>query len=46
MTIANIVGEALDIHRLTPTKLARRQRIERLLDDVGLRSFAVGTLPA
>jgi oligopeptide transport system ATP-binding protein len=36
MTIANIVGEALDIHRLTPTKLARRQRIERLLDDVGL----------
>ncbi len=36
MTVANIVGEALDIHRLAPNPTARRQRIERLLQDVGL----------
>jgi len=36
MTIADIIGEALDIHRLTPDPAARRQRIENLLQDVGL----------
>jgi len=36
--VENIIGEALDIHRLTPTAAARRQRVERLLQDVGLDS--------
>lgn len=36
MTVEDIVGEALDIHRLTPTADARRQRVETLLKDVGL----------
>lgn len=36
MTVGEIVGEALDIHRLTPTPEARRQRIEQLLQQVGL----------
>jgi oligopeptide transport system ATP-binding protein len=36
MTVAGIVGEALDIHRLAPDADARRRRIESLLTDVGL----------
>jgi oligopeptide/dipeptide ABC transporter ATP-binding protein len=35
-TIENIIGEALDVHRLASNSAARRQRIERLLADVGL----------
>jgi oligopeptide transport system ATP-binding protein len=35
-TVANIIGEALDIHRLAPNAAARRQRVESLLQDVGL----------
>ena len=35
-TVRNIIGEALDIHRLAPNAAARRQRVERLLQDVGL----------
>ena len=34
--VGNIIGEALDIHRLAPNAAARRQRVERLLQDVGL----------
>jgi oligopeptide transport system ATP-binding protein len=34
--VGNIIGEALDIHRLAPTSAARRQRVESLLADVGL----------
>lgn len=34
--IADIIGEALDIHRLASTPAARRTRIEALLKDVGL----------
>jgi len=34
--VGNIIGEALDIHRLTPDAAARRQRVEGLLADVGL----------
>jgi len=34
--VENIIGEALDIHRLAPTVTARRQRVESLLQDVGL----------
>jgi len=41
MTVADIIGEALDIHGLAPGRLARRQRVEQLLKDVGLdRSHA------
>ncbi|MGD1085283.1 MAG: ABC transporter ATP-binding protein [Verrucomicrobiota bacterium] len=36
MTVAQIVGEALDIHKLTPSQSARRNRILELLQDVGL----------
>jgi oligopeptide transport system ATP-binding protein len=36
MTVEDIVGEALDIHRLASDPSARRQRIESLLEDVGL----------
>jgi oligopeptide transport system ATP-binding protein len=35
-TVGNIIGEALDIHRLAPSAAARRQRVESLLQDVGL----------
>jgi oligopeptide/dipeptide ABC transporter ATP-binding protein len=34
--VENIIGEALDIHRLAPTRAARQQRVEKLLQDVGL----------
>ena len=36
LTIAEIIGEALDIHRLAPSPAGRRTRIEGLLKDVGL----------
>ena len=36
LTVADAIGEALDIHKLAPTAAARRARIERLLKDVGL----------
>jgi oligopeptide transport system ATP-binding protein len=40
-TVAEIVGEALEIHRLAPTLGTRRERIETLLEGVGLdRSHA------
>jgi oligopeptide/dipeptide ABC transporter ATP-binding protein len=35
-TVENIIGEALDIHRLAPGAAARRDRVEKLLQDVGL----------
>lgn len=38
MTVGEIVGEALDIHNLTPTKQERTERIRKLLEDVGLNS--------
>ena len=34
--IGSIIGEALDIHRLTANRAARRQRVEQLLQAVGL----------
>jgi oligopeptide transport system ATP-binding protein len=41
MRVENIIGEALDIHYLAPNAAARRQRVESLLQDVGLdRSHA------
>ena len=36
LTVADIIGEALDIHGLAATAAARRTRIEALLKDVGL----------
>ena len=36
MTVEQIVGEALDIHKLTDSKSARQKRIAALLKDVGL----------
>jgi oligopeptide transport system ATP-binding protein len=36
MTVAGVIGEALDIHRLAPTKEARAERIASLLRSVGL----------
>ncbi len=36
MRVEDIIGEALDIHQLTPTRVARRARVEQLLADVGL----------
>jgi oligopeptide transport system ATP-binding protein len=36
LTVAGIIGEALDIHGLAADASARRQRIEGLLRDVGL----------
>src|SRR5262249_18826359 len=35
-TIEDIIGEALDIHRLAENRSARRERIEELLKAVGL----------
>jgi oligopeptide/dipeptide ABC transporter ATP-binding protein len=36
LTVADIIGEALGIHRLAPDRGARQARIEALLQDVGL----------
>jgi oligopeptide transport system ATP-binding protein len=36
MTVANLIGEALDIHGLAPRRPIRRQRVGQLLNDVGL----------
>jgi oligopeptide transport system ATP-binding protein len=38
MTVGDIVGEAIDIHRLTSSKAERKERIADLLDQVGLNS--------
>ena len=38
MAVGQIIGEALDIHRLAPTADARRKRIAELLGQVGLDS--------
>jgi oligopeptide transport system ATP-binding protein len=35
-TVGQIIEEALDIHRIAPNATARRQRVEGLLQDVGL----------
>ena len=43
MTVEQIVGEALDIHKLTGSKSARQKRIAELLNAVGLdRSMRSG----
>ncbi|MGK5082627.1 dipeptide ABC transporter ATP-binding protein [Bdellovibrionota bacterium FG-1] len=45
MTVEEILGEPLDIHRLTPDKHARRERIIQLLDLCGLRRETIGRYP-
>jgi peptide/nickel transport system ATP-binding protein len=37
MTVGQIVGEPLAVHRLLPTPAARKERVAKLLDQVGLR---------
>lgn len=38
MTVGDIVGEPIDIHKLVSSKAERTERIARLLDQVGLNS--------
>ena len=45
MTVGEIIGEALDIHKLTPNKTARRDRIRQLLDEVGLNTEHANRFP-
>jgi oligopeptide transport system ATP-binding protein len=45
MTVGEIVGEALDIHKLTSGKAERAERISRLLEDVGLNSEHANRFP-
>ena len=45
MTIADIVGEPIDIHKLAPNKQARRERIIDLLERVGLNSEHANRYP-
>src|SRR5204863_4467041 len=44
-TVGDILGEALDIHRLTSTRRGRAQRIAELLGLVGLSSDLAGRYP-
>jgi oligopeptide transport system ATP-binding protein len=36
MTVTDIIGEALDVHKLVDNKVQRKKRVEELLDLVGL----------
>lgn len=45
MTVGDIVGEALDIHKLCRTKAERRERILSLLSTVGLNSEHANRYP-
>ncbi|MBQ3481497.1 MAG: ATP-binding cassette domain-containing protein [Oscillospiraceae bacterium] len=45
MTVGEIVGEALDIHKLCPGKAERRERINELLDEVGLNTEHANRFP-
>ena len=45
MTVGEIVGEALDIHKLSPGKAERRERINELLDEVGLNTEHANRFP-
>lgn len=44
-TVGESIGEALDIHRLTPDRTARTRRIEGLLQSVGLQADHAGRYP-
>ena len=45
MTVGEIVGEALDIHKLCATKQERQERINSLLDEVGLNTEHANRFP-
>jgi oligopeptide transport system ATP-binding protein len=45
MTVEEILGEPLDIHKLARTKAERRERILKLLDLCGLRREAISRYP-
>ena len=45
MTVGEIVGEALDIHKLCASKQERRERIKALLDEVGLNTEHANRFP-
>ena len=45
MTVGEIVGEALDIHGLFQGKGERRDRINQLLDEVGLNTEHANRFP-
>lgn len=45
MTVGEIVGEALDIHKLTSSSAERRERINSLLDEVGLNTEHANRFP-
>ena len=45
MTVGEIVGEALDIHKLTKSKAERTERINYLLDEVGLNTEHANRFP-
>jgi oligopeptide/dipeptide ABC transporter ATP-binding protein len=45
LTVGESIGEALDLHRLTPTREARRQRIGELLTGVGLDAAQAERFP-
>lgn len=45
MTVEDIIGEALDIHRLASSREGRRARVMALLKDVGLDSSQASRFP-
>jgi len=45
MTVGEIVGEALDIHKLCAGKKERRERINHLLEEVGLNTEHANRFP-
>lgn len=45
MTVGDIVGEAIDIHKLASSKEARRERIVSLLETVGLNTEHANRYP-
>ena len=45
MTVGDIVGEAIDIHRLASSKADRRERIIKMLERVGLNSEHANRYP-
>lgn len=45
MTVGEIIGEALDIHKITSNKTERRDRIRELLDRVGLNTEHANRFP-
>ena len=45
MTVGEIVGEALDIHHICSNKKERRDRINELLDEVGLNTEHANRFP-